>query len=111
MTGKHWRRKNSDRSYEREKLKLGRMMALLGGQNRRQRNSGRQSLWAAPAREQPRKQWRTGAHKRTETPHLTSTIILKSKEGMTQSDAKISFSLNSIKNPYNHGGLRPPSLF
>jgi hypothetical protein len=48
---------------------------------------------------------------RTETPHLRSTIKLNSKEGKAQSDAKISFSLNSIKNPYNHGGLRPPSLF
>jgi hypothetical protein len=48
---------------------------------------------------------------RTETPHLRSTIKLNSKEQKAQSDAKISFSLNSIKNPYNHGGLRPPSLF
>jgi hypothetical protein len=48
---------------------------------------------------------------RTETPHLRSTIKLNSKERKAQLDAKISFSLNSIKNPYNHGGLRPPSLF
>jgi hypothetical protein len=34
-TGKHWRRKNSDQSHERENLKLGRVMALLGRQNRR----------------------------------------------------------------------------
>jgi hypothetical protein len=34
-TGKHWRRKNLDRSHERENLKLGRVMALLGRQNRR----------------------------------------------------------------------------
>ena len=34
-TGKHWWRNNSDRSHERENLKLGRMMALLGRQNRR----------------------------------------------------------------------------
>jgi hypothetical protein len=69
-TGKHWRRKNSDRSHERENLKLGRMMALLGGQNQRRRNSERQSLWAAPAREQPGKQRRTSAHKRPK--HHTS---------------------------------------
>jgi hypothetical protein len=47
---------------------------------------------------------------RTETPHLRSTIKLNSKE-KAQSDVKNSFSLNLIKNPYNHGGLRPPSLF
>jgi hypothetical protein len=48
---------------------------------------------------------------RTETPHLRSIIKLNSKEEKAHSDAKISFSLNSIKNPYNHGGLHPPSLF
>jgi hypothetical protein len=48
---------------------------------------------------------------RTETPHLRSTIKLNSKEEKAQPDAKISFSLNSIKNPYNHGVLRPLSLF
>jgi hypothetical protein len=40
-TGKHWRQKNSDQSHERENLKLGRVMALLGRQNRRRKNSGR----------------------------------------------------------------------
>jgi hypothetical protein len=34
-TDKHWRRKNSDRSHERENLKLGRVITLLGRQNRR----------------------------------------------------------------------------
>jgi hypothetical protein len=70
VTGKHWRRKNSDRSHERENLKLGRVMALLGRQNRRRRNSGRQSLWVAPAREQLGKQRRTNAYKRPK--HHTS---------------------------------------
>jgi hypothetical protein len=46
---------------------------------------------------------------RNTTPQIHNK--LNSKEGKAQSDAKISFSLNSIKNPYNHGGLRPPSLF
>jgi hypothetical protein len=68
--GKHWRRNNSDRRHERENLKLGRVMALLGRQNRRRRNSGRQRIWVAPAREQPGKQRRTSAHERPK--HHTS---------------------------------------
>jgi hypothetical protein len=40
------------------------MMAWLDGQNQTRRNSERQSLWAAPAWEQPEKQKRTSAHKR-----------------------------------------------